>query len=149
MQDEQRAEQRVSFFLLDHGKQPIWSFATRAGTTAGIILDMSPFGGRLLIPGDAHTDANIDEQNLLISINHVSTGEALTFEIEARVLWSKDRAATDYREIGCQFAPPDGALKLKIMQLIALSSRAGKPLIVRCELSSASAIKSREESSAT
>lgn len=129
---DQRAHERVSFFLLDKGKQPVWAFPLKKESTAGIILDFSPFGGRLLFPPQANL--LLEREELLITLHDTTDKNGTSFQIQVKVLWHKKQVATNNTEVGCQFIKTTKEEKLKLMELISTAKKQTQQLIVRCEM---------------
>jgi len=130
MYNEQRTHKRVSFFLLDKGKQPVWAFPLNKGSIAGIILDFSPFGGRLLLP----PQAKLQREELTITLHNTTEKNDSCIEIQAKVLWHKKQPTSNNTEVGCQFINTTKEATLKLMNLIAVAKKQTRQLIVRCEL---------------
>lgn len=128
MQSQKITHRNVNYFLLDSGKQPVWSFSEDSETMAGIILDLSPFGGRLLMP----QGTQLSTDKIIIHVKLNSPHNRLT--LESRVLWHKIKSPIEHIEIGCEFIRPDNDAKLRLMQYIRENNAQGKRMIARCEL---------------
>jgi len=119
---------KVSFFLLDQGKNPVWSFSNHKNAVAGIIFNLSPFGGKLLLP----RDVLVSGETIKLSITQNYGLDELA--INARILWIKNSPGSNYEEIGCQFVNSSNQLTLNLMQLIRISEKSNNNLYFRCEI---------------
>ena len=128
MKQEQRSHKSVNFFLLDQGKYPMWSFSNQKDAIAGIIYNLSPFGGKLLL----NHDSLVTGDTLMLSLSQLHSEERL--HINARVLWKKSNPRIKYEEIGCQFVKPSNTLTLALMELIRSSHLSNRKMYFRCEL---------------
>jgi len=128
MKQIETPQNKVSFFLLDQGKSPIWSFSNYKDAIAGIIFNLSPFGGKLLLP----KNALISGETIKLSITQNYGLDELL--INARILWIKNSPGSNHEEIGCQFVNSPNQLTLNLMQLIRISETSNNNLYFRCEI---------------
>jgi len=128
MKQEQRTHKSVNFFLLDQGTYPMWSFSNQKDAIAGLIHNLSPFGGKLLLTSDSLTVG----ETLRLSLNQTHSSKKLS--INARTLWKKSNPVSKHEEVGCQFIKPSDKLTLALMELIRTTHLSNKKMYFRCEL---------------
>jgi len=128
MKQEEIPQNKVSFFLLDQGKSPVWSFSKTKDAVAGIIFNLSPFGGKLLLP----KDYIVSGETIKLTITQKSKLDELV--IKAKILWKKSSPGSNYEEIGCQFVDSSNQLTLNLMQLIRVSWTSNENLYFRCQI---------------
>ena len=128
MKQEKIPQNQVSFFLLDQGKSPVWSFSKNNDSVAGIIFNLSPFGGKLLLP----KDYIVSGETIKLTITQDSGLDKLV--IKAKILWKKNSPGSNYEEIGCQFVDSSNQLTLNLMQLIRVSWTSNENLYFRCQI---------------
>lgn len=111
-----------------NGNKPVCSLTQNQDTVAGIILDLSPFGGRLLLPQGTRFEG--DRLLLIMSDNRLDS----RIRLSARILWNSQGQTGQHIEIGCEFLRPSNQSKLALMQLIRTNQHHNRQLIVRCEM---------------
>lgn len=94
----------------------------------GIIQDLSPFGGRLLLA--ASKELLQDKLTLVISDKRIAS----QIKLDCRILWQCRNSIHHRLEIGCEFLRPGDSTKLALMQLIRTFREKQRQLIVRCEM---------------
>lgn len=111
-----------------YANKPAWPLTQRQETGAGIILDLSPFGGRLLLPRGSHL-VN-DRLLLIVSDDRIDN----RIRLNARILWRNQSHTGQHIEIGCEFLRPSNQSKLALMQLIRANQHNQRQLIVKYEM---------------
>lgn len=129
MSTDYHPEEKRDFSQLQNGNKPAWSMTQHQEVVTGMILDLSPFGGRLLLPRGTHFKS--DRLLLVVSDDRIDNRIRLT----ARILWSRPGSTAPYIETGCEFLRPSNQSKLALMQLIRVSRLNHRQFIVRCKSS--------------
>ena len=112
----------------DCEKIPLYSLSRNSNSIASIIVDLSPFGGRLLMPDSTR----LNSDKIVIHLNLPKQKGNVV--LEARILWKKIRVPNYHIEVGCEFIRPSNDTKLKLMQYIRDNISRQRRMIVRREL---------------
>ncbi len=123
-----RSQTTTNRFNIDSENTPSESLSNNVNTLAGVIVDLSPFGGRLLIPDSTSLVSDRIFLHLYLS------GQQSNVILQSKILWNKTREPFNHIEVGCEFIRPSNNTKLKLMQYIRENTNRQRRMIVRCEL---------------
>lgn len=121
-------EKQVSFFLLNQGKTPVWSFSSKPMSIAGVAFDLSPFGARLVLP--AYTRSLSDTFSV-----HLSDSKLEPVTLIASPIWYRQASSKHHTETGCSFRHTDNQSRLLLMDYIRENQKKNiNQRFIRCEV---------------
>ncbi len=122
-------EKQVSFFLLNQGKTPVWSFSSKPMMSiAGVAFDLSPFGARLVLP--AYTRSLSDTFSV-----HLSDSKLEPVTLIASPIWYRQASSKHHTETGCSFRHTDNQSRLLLMDYIRENQKKNiNQRFIRCEV---------------